>query len=84
MALHPRPARSQLGRGLEVGMQFGLSVLIGVAIGHYLDQWLGTTPWLLLLFIAIGFTAGIRNLMRLSPPPTLPEESSVSNEDPKS
>lgn len=81
MALRPRRPSTQLGRGLEIGLQFGLSVLIGVAIGHYLDQWLDTGPWLLLLFIAIGFTAGIRNLMRLAPPPPAPSDPSVSNKD---
>jgi ATP synthase protein I len=37
---------------------------IGLAIGLGLDALLGTEPFLLVLFILLGFTAGVRVMMR--------------------
>jgi ATP synthase protein I len=68
VALRPKPPASQWGRAFQVSLEFALAILIGLAIGHYLDGWLGTTPWLLMLFTALGFAAGLRTLMRLSAP----------------
>ncbi|MEE9281369.1 MAG: AtpZ/AtpI family protein, partial [Myxococcota bacterium] len=40
-----------LGKALELGIQFGTCVIVGVALGYYLDRWLGTEPVLLLVFM---------------------------------
>lgn len=48
----------------SVGLELGLSVIIGVVIGINLDNWLGTTPWLMLLWLAFGFAAGFRGVLR--------------------
>lgn len=71
MALRPRlgpgPASSSpVGRALELGIELGGSVLIGLGIGFALDRWLGTSPWLLLLFLGFGFAAAIRSLLRFA------------------
>jgi len=29
-----------------------------------LDRWLGTSPWFLLVFLALGFAAGMMNMLR--------------------
>lgn len=39
-------------------------ILVGVFAGWYLDQWLDTKPWLMILLIMIGAAAGIMNVMR--------------------
>ena len=41
-----------------------LSVVIGMGIGYYLDRWLGTGPWLTVVWMALGFAAGVRSLYR--------------------
>lgn len=48
----------------SVGLELGISVLIGLGIGIYLDRQLGTTPWLMLLFLGFGFVAGFRGVLR--------------------
>ncbi len=48
----------------SVGLELGLSVIIGLVIGYYLDRELGTSPWLMLLFLGFGFVAGFRGVMR--------------------
>ena len=45
-------------------MELAAGLAIGVAIGYFLDQWLGTSPWLMILFLFLGMAAGIRNVQR--------------------
>lgn len=47
-----------------VGLSFVLAMLIGFGCGYYLDKWLGTGPWLLLVFTLFGLAAGITNVYR--------------------
>ena len=39
-------------------------VLVGLSAGYFLDRWLGTSPWLMLLFLFLGAGAGFLNLVR--------------------
>ncbi|MDY7000250.1 MAG: AtpZ/AtpI family protein [Thermodesulfobacteriota bacterium] len=45
-----------------IGIQLVVSTFIGLAIGYYLDKWLGTKPWLLLIFLILGIAAGFKNV----------------------
>ncbi|MDO5614287.1 MAG: AtpZ/AtpI family protein [Paracoccus sp. (in: a-proteobacteria)] len=36
---------------------------IGFGIGYGLDYWLGTTPIMLIVFIFLGFAAGVKTMM---------------------
>ncbi len=47
-----------------LGLEMGLAVAVGVGIGYYLDRWLGTEPWFLIVFLFFGIAAGFRNLFR--------------------
>lgn len=55
---------SALARGFRMSTELVAGVIVGVGLGLLLDRWLGTTPWGLLVFLLLGFTAGILNLMR--------------------
>ena len=46
----------------SVGLAMVLATVIGLAVGYYLDKWLGTSPWLTLIFLLLGIVAGFRNL----------------------
>ncbi len=48
----------------SVGLELGISVVIGLLIGMYLDRYFGTTPWLMLAFLGFGFAAGFRGVLR--------------------
>lgn len=48
----------------SVGLEFGISVAIGLLFGMFLDGKLGTEPWMMLLFLGIGFAAGFRGVFR--------------------
>ena len=49
---------------MMVGVQFALSIIIGIVIGYYLDKWLSTFPWMTIFWLLIGFAAGLKNLYR--------------------
>ncbi len=52
------------GRALRASSDLLAGLFVGILIGFLLDKWLGTSPWLLLAGIGIGFAAGLRNLAR--------------------
>ncbi len=39
---------------------------IGLFIGYYLDKWLGTSPWMTLIWLGIGIASGFRNIFILT------------------
>ena len=43
----------------------GLSLVIGLGIGYYLDRYFGTSPILLILFMMFGLVAGMKRLYSL-------------------
>ena len=54
----------ELGRYSALGLEMAISVIIGLAIGYYLDKWLGTSPWMTVVWLGLGFAAGVRSLYR--------------------
>jgi ATP synthase protein I len=55
-----------LGIGLRIGVEMVSAIAVGSAIGWGLDRWLGTKPWLMVLFFFLGAAAGILNAYRAS------------------
>jgi ATP synthase protein I len=47
-------------------LEMGLSVVIGMAIGYWLDEVLGTAPWMAIFWMTCGSVAGFRSLWRLA------------------
>jgi ATP synthase protein I len=47
-----------------IGLEIVLSVLLGLFIGMKLDDWLGTKPWMTLLWFGFGCAAGGRAVYR--------------------
>lgn len=58
--------KSALGMAFRVSVEILSAVGVGVAIGWLLDRWLGTRPWLLLVFVVLGGAAGILNVYRMA------------------
>ncbi|MEM9224722.1 MAG: AtpZ/AtpI family protein [Pseudomonadota bacterium] len=48
----------------RLSTEFVSAILVGLAIGFGLDYALGTTPWLMILFLMLGFAAGVLNVLR--------------------
>ena len=49
-----------------VGIEFVVAVGLFAAIGFWLDRWLGTRPWLLLVGMGLGFAVGLRSMIKLA------------------
>jgi len=61
-----RPAAdpSAIARGFRLSTEFVAGVVVGAAIGWLLDRWLGISPWGMIVFLLLGFAAGVLNVMR--------------------
>lgn len=57
------------GIGLRAGVEVVSALGVGIGIGFVLDRWLGTWPWLFLVFFVMGSVAGVLNVYRLFGPP---------------
>jgi ATP synthase protein I len=57
---------SGLGVGLRIATELVAALAVSVGIGIVLDRWLGTTPWLLIVFFILGAATGFRNVVRVA------------------
>lgn len=53
-------------KGWAVGIEFVGSVLVCAFIGWLIDTWAGTAPWIMIVFLALGFAAGLRRAIKTS------------------
>lgn len=62
----PRQAAdaSALARGFRLSTELVAGVLVGAGLGWLIDRWLGISPWGLIVFLMLGFAAGVLNVMR--------------------
>ncbi len=58
-------SRSGIGFAMRLGVELVAALIVGVAIGYFLDRWLGTKPWLMLVFFLLGSAAGFLNVYRV-------------------
>jgi ATP synthase protein I len=55
-------SQAQLAWRMVVELVAGLG--IGFGIGFGLDTFLGTRPWLMMIFTILGFIAGVKTMIR--------------------
>lgn len=55
-------SQAQLAWRMVIELVAGLG--IGFGIGYGLDILLGTTPWLMVVFVLLGFAAGVKTMIR--------------------
>lgn len=56
---------SALSIGLRVSVELASSLAVGTLIGWWLDRWLHTAPFLLIVFMLLGGASGVLNVWRL-------------------
>ena len=49
----------------SLGLEMGVAVFLGWALGQWLDRKFGTDPWLMLFFLLIGVAAGFKAVFRV-------------------
>jgi ATP synthase protein I len=62
---HSAQARaSAMAVGLRLSAELVAGVLVGALLGWGFDRFLSTSPWGFIVFVLLGFTAGVMNVMR--------------------
>ena len=73
----PSPTTWQLiGQLSTIGMSFVFALVLGFGAGYWLDNTLGTRPWLTFIGFFFGLAAGVLNVYRVM---KLSNESAKSN-----
>ena len=52
------------GQALKLSSEFIAGIVVGVGLGWIIDRMAGTSPWGLVIFLLLGFAAGILNVLR--------------------
>ena len=66
---------TQATLAMELPFTFVGAVAVGGLVGYYLDKWLHTSPWLMVVFGGFGFIAGLLEIARrLSPKGSGPDD----------
>jgi F0F1-type ATP synthase assembly protein I len=58
---------NQTALAMELPFTLVGAVVFGGLLGYFLDKWLHTSPWLLVVFGGLGFVAGVREVIRRLP-----------------
>lgn len=58
---------NQFAMAMELPFILVGAVLLGGLLGYFLDRWLHTNPFLMLVFGALGFFGGVREILRRLP-----------------
>ena len=62
--------KRQLMKSLSFLSSLGIAMVaasfIGLFIGIYLDKWLGTKPWMTIIWLGFGIASGFRNIFILT------------------
>ena len=71
-AASPAPVKAnnfsnQFAMAMELPFVLVGAVLLGGVFGYFLDRWLHTKPALMLVFGALGFFGGVRDIIRRLP-----------------
>ena len=52
------------GQALKLSSEFIAGIAVGAGLGWIIDRVAGTSPWGLIVFLLLGFVAGVLNVMR--------------------
>jgi ATP synthase protein I len=56
----------KFGLAMTLGTVFVSYILAGGVIGHFLDKWLGTSPWMFLIFFFLGTGGAIYQVFKIA------------------
>ncbi|TKB18613.1 MAG: ATP F0F1 synthase subunit I, partial [Mesorhizobium sp.] len=52
------------GQALKLSSEFIAGIVVGAALGWFIDRVAGTSPWGLIVGLLLGFGAGVLNVLR--------------------
>ena len=57
-------SRKGYSQALKISSEFISAIVVGGLLGYLLDYFLPTKPWGLVVFVLLGFCAGVLNVLR--------------------
>ena len=60
------PTPVGLGWAMRLTTEMFAALVVGGGLGWLVDEWLGTRPWLMLVFLLVGCAAGMLNAYRVA------------------
>jgi ATP synthase protein I len=57
-------SRKGMALGLKISSEFIAAIAVGGMLGYLLDRFAGTVPWGMIIFVLLGFCAGVLNVLR--------------------
>ena len=48
------------GTAGTMGLHIASSIIVGLVIGYFLDDYLGTKPWFIMIFFFVGIVSGFK------------------------
>lgn len=63
-AANAKARPSGFAQATKVASEFVAGVIVGGGLGWAIDRALGTAPWALIVFVLLGFAAGVLNVLR--------------------
>jgi ATP synthase protein I len=58
------PEKPGAGAAMRIAVEMISALLVSGGIGWFLDDWLGTRPWVMLAMLLVGCGIGLRNTYR--------------------
>ena len=55
---------SGYGQAMKISSEFIAGIAVGAGLGWVIDRLAGTSPWGLIIFLLLGFGAGVLNVLR--------------------
>ncbi len=59
-----REAAKGYALAVKLSSEFIAGVIVGAVRGYAFDRFLGTSPWGMIVFLILGFCAGVLNILR--------------------
>jgi ATP synthase protein I len=59
-----RARGAAFGQATKIAVELIVGIAVGAFIGRVLDGLFGSAPWLLIVFLLLGFAAGLANVVR--------------------
>lgn len=60
-----KPRKQQVLNPTRVSLELFSGVVVGAALGYYVDKWLGTSPIFLIILFFFGVAGGAMNIYKL-------------------
>lgn len=57
-------SRKGYAQAMKLSSEFISAIVVGVILGYLFDRFASTSPWGLIVFLLLGFCAGVLNVLR--------------------